>query len=1219
MEDHFLTPETERLPRRDQNSSNLCWAFTALTCFELKLLKKYPQLPADKLLFSRTHMRYSCYQNFPAQESRTWGAQLRSSSGIDTPGSDRPITQQLVNAYFSRESGPVYGFMEPFQGTNIVTMRTFDQIETDMTKAWQVSSFAEIDDAMPTSARILKIKEAVKEHGAVAASIYYDDIYMKDNEYYFSFPSKTASKNENPNHAVSIVGWDDRTVASMFSAQSIHPVAPGAFLVRDSAISKNQGKNNYYYVSYEDSYIVGYNYYIKEIRPWYTAMHCYQHNYFGSMFSSNTNRNYTNQKRVTKVFYDRAKGKAELTDSVLFFNSVRDTQVSAFIGLPQSSGGFQEQQILSDKTLSFLGYEIFTADTPVTIPADADRFYLKVIYRRNSALKLPMESDGQQRGSSKFAKNISELPSNTEFLVSQISGNMDYDLSSSTNRDVFGRLTYKLFTKPVSSGWDAFCTYADQYTVPASLGSAPNNLAVTAPTAAVWEVKQLDQDITGLELSGCSLINKTSASVETGLHGTFTNDGFKIDRFYYTTVLPASVILNKPDAPGKGISTFQVSGSAPYAGKEVRILLYATGKSGNEIGKGITDAQGIFCINCNYMGYGSVELQAEVEKMQSNICTLEIEKSYDEKEDTDPKDPKKKRKKYDTTGSNGLDQALRAATLAGLLGFACYVYYKARMDAPRRAGYELVNTELIHLHVDAINAQALNAEADELFFPGDLPADYVFIKSMTNSSISESDLNAGPEVTLVETMDQKSYLKNCRIKRTLKPGSPYTPVVGTLNGGEISNCSLDIQAGVSSVSGSFAGFINQMKGGKIDGLKITLPEKLVIAETFSGAAAALSDGALISNCTVAAPSVAASNGAGVSFTSEKAQLTDCSFTGNLEMKDRGAGLLFEALVDNTVIRGAVKGSIRGKAAGGIVGYAMRKLMIDQCLVSGTVDGTDLAAGILASMRPIEGANDSLIKNCLSLMDCVSEQGYAGGIAGMCGIGSDGVKIENCLSAGNVQNTVQGTAGTCLSAAGGIAAQAQSAQSCAVLSNQISGSHAVLSAGTAENSLYWNDIALPDESKTAGWSAADSQSFFESSGWSGLSWDFNNIWVFTSGKYPFLKAFAQQAADFYPFLYIKPNQPDGSCRFGIGESVILQGTYPDGVTDIAFSSCSFLGNDQLLLNSGAGTLRASEQAWSLTFGTLSVGGKYEFTISYKQSGIVHKARIRVNIEKPSDSL
>lgn len=1157
MDDHYLTPETERLPYHGQGNSNLCWAFSALTCLELKLLKLQSTLPSCELVFSRTHMRYSCYQNFSIQEPLSWGANL-GSSGV--PGTTRANTVNLVKAYFSRMSGPVYDFMEPFQGTTTdLTFHTFAQIETVMTKAWQVNKFVEINDANPIADRILEIKKAVLDHGAVAASICYELDFLKDNEYFFCYVNQPPAgvSVDYPNHAVTIIGWDDRIKASQFSAQTTQPARPGAFLVRDSSISGISGKN-YYYVSYEDAYIVGCNYYLQDIRPWYTAMNCYQHNYYGAMHSTPITRYISCQKLVTKVKYKKMTKKEEVVDSILVFNTVQETMVSAYIGLPQSDGTYQEQKIITEKTLSALGYEIVPADSsvtlPVILPADANDFYLKVVYHRGECLRLPLESNGNQRLSANFKNRLSELSTGIEFLVDQRAEN-DYDLASATNKEFYGRLAVKLFTRPKHNCWTDFCSIADKYTVAASLQSLPNNLAVIMegvdPITVTWELKRRTVNIDELKLSSCTLINLTACAIPVGLHATFSCAGATIDRFFYTSVMPACVTLQSPTPPAKGVSTFTVTGIAAYAKQEVRIILWPAANvllddeveaeiqksfaNGDTfIGKGMTDANGQFSVLCNYDGYGKVTLQAEIATLKSNLCTIEIEKSYEEEDD--PKDPKKK--KIKSEGTNGFDQALRFAMVLGVGGTICYVYYRYCENAPRRAGYELTNTFIEHLHVDS----TLGNSDEEIVFPDDLPEDYVFIKSMVNSSVKKASLNAGPGVTLFGHLDKDSYLKNCQFTRSLSAETSYVPVVDTLDGGFVQNCRLNVQGEACKVKASFSGLIHQMNGGKIEDLYVFLPQKLTITETFSGVVGALFGETQLINCHIQAPAVSAQNGAGLCFRSDKSRFTNCSFEGKLEVTDGGAGLVFETLNDNTFIRCWIKGQIKGRTVAGLVGYALRKLTLQQCLAAGSVEGTDLAAGILGCVRQIQGQNQFLIENCLSTMDCTSTQGYAGGLGAMCGLEDEGTILKNCIAAGNIR----GSMGSSVS---GLAVQAQSAQSSVVLTNQITGSNATLSAGTAAQCFTWDDIMLPPGAEISGWTKTNSQKFYDKSFWDGLDWDWNDIWVFTDQKYPYLNAFATRGEPYYPFLYITPNQSDGTCQFKTGTTIVFQGTYPPGVTNI----------------------------------------------------------------------
>ena len=86
------------------------------------------------------------------------------------------------------------------------------------------------------------LKEAIMEYGAVATSAYFKESHASNWSYYYS-------GNNDHNHAITIVGWDDDYPTNSFK---VFPPGPGAWIMKNSW-GKSVGSNGFYYVSYHDS------------------------------------------------------------------------------------------------------------------------------------------------------------------------------------------------------------------------------------------------------------------------------------------------------------------------------------------------------------------------------------------------------------------------------------------------------------------------------------------------------------------------------------------------------------------------------------------------------------------------------------------------------------------------------------------------------------------------------------------------------------------------------------------------------------------------------------------------------------------------------------------------------------------------------------------------------------------------------------------------------
>lgn len=96
------------------------------------------------------------------------------------------------------------------------------------------------------------IKYALKEYGAVSIGMYWVDSAYNTTTYGFHY-----NGNEEANHQVTIVGWDDNYSRTNFITQ---PSGDGAWIVRNSWGGSNdwpQSDDGYFFISYHDTGVLG--------------------------------------------------------------------------------------------------------------------------------------------------------------------------------------------------------------------------------------------------------------------------------------------------------------------------------------------------------------------------------------------------------------------------------------------------------------------------------------------------------------------------------------------------------------------------------------------------------------------------------------------------------------------------------------------------------------------------------------------------------------------------------------------------------------------------------------------------------------------------------------------------------------------------------------------------------------------------------------------------
>lgn len=202
-------------PIRDQGQSGSCWDFAAIKSLESSLL------PSEAKDFSENNLknRVSVYD----------------PEGFDFSDGGNDL---MAAAYFLRGSGPVPERLDPY---NPYSYRSPENLPVE----------ARIGDVPMIPGRSgptdnENIKWALIEYGALYTTILYDDQYYS--------PTKSAFYNPDgrtPNHAISIIGWDDNYPASSFRKT---PPGDGAFLCANSW-GTSWGDEGFFYVSYYDTLI----------------------------------------------------------------------------------------------------------------------------------------------------------------------------------------------------------------------------------------------------------------------------------------------------------------------------------------------------------------------------------------------------------------------------------------------------------------------------------------------------------------------------------------------------------------------------------------------------------------------------------------------------------------------------------------------------------------------------------------------------------------------------------------------------------------------------------------------------------------------------------------------------------------------------------------------------------------------------------------------------
>ncbi len=212
---------------KNQSSTNSCWIFATNASIESNLLMN--DYGFNDL--SEAHLEMST-QNTYVYNRNTF---LRK---INTGGNYNIAASYLMNSW-----GPVkeselslYDLQNLYNNNVLIDENKIINVKPSV----DVNSIAFIgNNGKCSKDTINDIKEYLITNGALAATIYTDnsDVFKKyyyyDGKEFTTKDGKVISKNQNVNHGVTIVGWDDTISKDKFS-QTNPPSTNGAFIIKNS-------------------------------------------------------------------------------------------------------------------------------------------------------------------------------------------------------------------------------------------------------------------------------------------------------------------------------------------------------------------------------------------------------------------------------------------------------------------------------------------------------------------------------------------------------------------------------------------------------------------------------------------------------------------------------------------------------------------------------------------------------------------------------------------------------------------------------------------------------------------------------------------------------------------------------------------------------------------------------------------------------------------------
>ena len=312
--------EENRMPvLRNQEGTNTCWAFAALSALESS---------KDEDVTGAYSADHLIYQN-------PFGGQFEN-------GGSYVVTM----AYLLSWKGPVPETADPFDGEYVQEVRQSEPKDYEA------------------------IKRFVYLYGGVESALYLDfNEYMTESACYNEETNSYCYLGEEQsNHDIVIVGWDDDYPAENFVG---NVTSNGAFLCQNSW-GENFGENGVFYVSYEDVNIGGYGVAYSRIDPVNNYDKIYQSDLCG----------YTAQigyVQETAWFANVYQAETDISlKAAGFYATGRETEYEIyFVPVFQDEKSFDEKIFVCNGYLQDAGY--YTIDFPEELHVEAGEAFSLVV------------------------------------------------------------------------------------------------------------------------------------------------------------------------------------------------------------------------------------------------------------------------------------------------------------------------------------------------------------------------------------------------------------------------------------------------------------------------------------------------------------------------------------------------------------------------------------------------------------------------------------------------------------------------------------------------------------------------------------------------------------------------------------------------------------------------------------------------------------------------
>jgi C1A family cysteine protease len=332
---------------RDQGSYGTCWTHGIMASMESNLL----------MTGNWASQGESGEPNL-AEAHLDWWNGFNDYNNDDNPGGiGIPVhfggDYRVGTSYLTRGEGAIREIDAPYDELETPPART------DSSYHYYIPHDIEWYVAGADLSNIDTIKISLIEHGAIGTAIDYEGQFMGTGYNFYQPPS-----NPNPpNHAVTIVGWDDTHTTQA-------PQGPGAWIVKNSW-GDWWGLDGYFWISY------------------YDKCSC-QHPEMGAVSYQGAHRIFTQNTTIysldyhgwrdtftdsTEVFNAFTASSSGVLTSVTFYTTTDAVSYTVKVYRSFTGGQLQDEAASQTGTISYSGYHTIDLNTPVSL-TEGSPFYL---------------------------------------------------------------------------------------------------------------------------------------------------------------------------------------------------------------------------------------------------------------------------------------------------------------------------------------------------------------------------------------------------------------------------------------------------------------------------------------------------------------------------------------------------------------------------------------------------------------------------------------------------------------------------------------------------------------------------------------------------------------------------------------------------------------------------------------------------------------------------